>query len=76
MIEEFKRSYPAAYDRSQDHGVPPDTGILSFMARLREEPESDEGSSPDEGVPQKNVWSLWQGTTHEGWCTVHSAGFL
>ena len=40
LIEEFKRSYPAAYDRSQQQAVPP-------------EPESDEGSSPDEGVPPK-----------------------
>ena len=53
LIGEFKRSFPGAYDRSQDRGVPPDPGILSFMARLREEPESEEGSSPDEGVHPK-----------------------
>ena len=33
--------------------APPGHEILSFLARLREEPESDEGSSPDEGVPMK-----------------------
>ena len=53
LIEEFKRSFPGAYDRFQDRGVPPDPKILIFMARLREEPESKEGSSPDEGVPPK-----------------------
>ena len=53
LIEEFKRSLPRAYDRFRDRGVPPDPRILSFMARLREEPESEEGSSPDEGVPPK-----------------------
>ena len=54
LIEEFKKSFPDAFDRYRDHGVPPDSRILSFMARLREEPESDEGSSPDEGVRPKN----------------------
>ena len=44
---------PAAHDRNQPCGVPPGHEILSFLARLREEPESDEGSSPDEGVPEK-----------------------
>ena len=45
--------YPAAHDRNQPCGAPPGHEILSFLARLREEPESDEGSSPDEGVPEK-----------------------
>ena len=42
--------YPAAHDRNQPRGAPPGHEILSFLARLREEPDSDEGSSPDEGV--------------------------
>ena len=54
LIEEFKKSFPDAFDRYRDDGVPPDSRILSFMARLREEPESDEGSSPDECAPPKN----------------------
>ena len=45
--------YPAAHDRNQSYGAPPGHEILSFLARLREEPESDEGSSADEGVPDK-----------------------
>ena len=53
LVEEFKKLYPAAHDRNQPRGVPPGHEILSFLARLREEPESDEGSSPDEGVPTK-----------------------
>ena len=53
LVEEFKKLYPAAHDRNQPRGVPPGHEILSFLARLREEPESDEGSSPDEGVPMK-----------------------
>ena len=53
LIEEFKKLFPTAHDRNQPCGVPPGHEILSFLARLREEPESDEGSSPDEGVPEK-----------------------
>ena len=51
LVEEFRKSHPTAYDRSDCHGAPPEPGGLSFMARLREEPDSDDGSSPDEGVP-------------------------
>ena len=53
LIEEFRSLYPGAHDRNQHRGAPPGPEILSFLARLREEPESDEGSSPDEGVPGK-----------------------
>ena len=53
LIEEFRKLYPSAHDRNQSCGMPPGPEILSFLARLREEPESDEGSSPDEGVPDK-----------------------
>ena len=50
LIEEFRNLHPAAHDRNQPRGAPPGHEILSFLARLREEPESDEGSSLDEGV--------------------------
>ena len=53
MIEEFKKYSPDALDRYRDDGVPPDSRILSFIG-LREKPQIDEGSSPDEGVPAKN----------------------
>ena len=36
-------------------GPPPDARILDYVARLREEPESDDGSSPDEGVPDNRA---------------------
>ena len=55
LIEEFKKLFPAAHDRNRPSGPPPGHEILSFLARLREEPESDEGSSPDEGVPEKHA---------------------
>ena len=53
LVEEFQESHPTAYDRSDCHGAHPEPGVLTFMARLREEPDSDDGSSPDEGVPNK-----------------------
>ena len=53
LVEEFRRSYPEAYDRNDFNAIPPAPLELDFMARLREEPESDDGSSPGEGVPGK-----------------------
>ena len=50
---EFRDSYPATYDRTDCFGSPLEAGVLSFVSRLREEPDSDDGSSPDEGVPRK-----------------------
>ena len=56
-IEEFQKSFPDARmiallvtELSQ-----------SFMAKLREEPDSDDGSSPDEGVPGKSSGYRGQG---------------
>ena len=45
--------FPQAYDRTTRAGNPPDSRVLNYMSRLREEPDSEEGSSPDEGVPEK-----------------------
>ena len=47
------RSRIHAYDRSSGGGLHPEPEVLSFMARLREDPDSDDGSGPDEGVPGK-----------------------
>ena len=64
--------YPTAHDRNQPCGVPPGHEILSFLARLREEPESDEGSSPDEGVPEKFAGHR----TYEGWRRLRTTRIL
>ena len=55
LIEEFRSSFPTAHDRTNQLGPPPDARILDYVARLREEPESDDGSGPDEGVPDKHA---------------------
>ena len=80
LIEEFRNLYPAAHDRNQPRGAPPGPEILSFLARLREEPES-EGSSPDEGVHCKFVghrgdgprMKVDRGTSRFGWSRVKRA---
>ena len=49
--DDFRKSYPNAPDRSTGGGARPEPAFLSFMARLR--PEGDDGTSQDEGVPNK-----------------------
>ena len=58
------------------HGAPPEPGVLIFIAKMREEPESDEGSSPDEGVPGKTSGHRGRGRTHEGRSGVHAKRLL
>ena len=53
LIQEFFNFYPQAYDRTIKAGSPADSRVLNYMSRLREEPDSEEGSSADEGVPEK-----------------------
>ena len=53
LIEQFRESFPDAYDRSVGGKGPPEPRVLAFMAKLREEPESDEGSTPDDDAPGK-----------------------
>ena len=73
LVEEFKNSYPDAYDRNKLDGEPPSAAVLNFMARLREEPEEDSDSTADEGVPvndqgiaaSANPWR-WASDAHRG----------
>ena len=58
LISEFRRQFPGAYDRSRFSSVPPSARVLGFLARLREEPESDD-TSADEGAPPKGAG--WRG---------------
>ena len=53
LVEEFRKTYPSVCDRYKFNVTPPAPAVLNFMARIREEPESDDGSSPDEGAPTK-----------------------
>ena len=55
---DFRRQFPCACDRSQFSAAPPTASVLDFLARLREEPESDD-TSADEGAPPKGTG--WRG---------------
>ena len=52
IMAEYKL-YPEAYDREDANGAVPSSAVLSRLAQLRLEPDSSEGSSPDEGAPKK-----------------------
>ena len=42
---------PGAFDRRAESGIPPTSQVLNYLALLRQEPESESGSSPYEGAP-------------------------
>ena len=58
LIQKFTELYPSAFDRSSSV-ITPDSATLNYLAALREEPLSDQGSSADEGAP--SVGSGWTG---------------
>ena len=51
--------YPAAFDRDDADALPPTSQVLNSSSKLREEPESEGDTSPDEGVPERH--SGWRG---------------
>ena len=59
LILKFSNMYPEAYSRTNPVR-PPTSSELNLLAKHREEPQSEEGSSADEGVPPKG--SGWCGT--------------
>ena len=59
LIRRFRELYPDAYDRNDPTQRAPTADELNLLARHRQEPPSDEGSSADDGVPKKN--SGWIG---------------
>ena len=60
IIAKFIELHPGAYCRERTTERVPTSGELNLMVTLREEPSSDEGSSADEGVPNKG--SGWVGS--------------
>ena len=59
IIQEFRQQYPDPYDRAASTSARPSPRVLKYLARLREEPESEDDTSPDEGAPSKG--SGWRG---------------
>ena len=59
IIAEYQLLFPDAYNREDTRGTVPSSAVLQRLSELRQEPESDGGSSPDENVPEKG--SGWTG---------------
>ena len=56
MINEFKRLFPSAYDHWTLGQMPPSAKVMSFLAELRRELQSDEWSTADEGAAHPGAW--------------------
>ena len=59
LIRAYREQFPSAYDRDDPNSIPPSTEQLNYLARLREEVDSDEGSCADEGAGSRG--SGWTG---------------
>ena len=59
LIRKFRELHPEAFDRNRVNERAPSAEELNLLAAHRQEPPSDDGSSADHGVPQKN--SGWVG---------------
>ena len=60
IIAEYRRQFPDAYDRDGAESPVPSSSVLNLLSRLREEPDSSDGSSADEAAPPKTAG--WRGT--------------
>ena len=49
IIEAYHRRFPNSFDRKTDNGETLTSSVLNYLALLRQEPESESGSSTDEG---------------------------
>ena len=59
LISAYREQFPSAYDRDDPNSIPPSSEHLNYLARLREEVDSDDGSTADEGASSKG--SGWTG---------------
>ena len=60
----FSRRFPDAYDRDSGSAKPPTAQILNYMAKLRVVPEQSDGSSADEGAPERAAGWMGHGTAN------------
>ena len=56
---QFRKDYPTTYERGALREAPPTSLGMNYLAELRHEQESEEGSTADEGVPPRGAG--WQG---------------
>ena len=55
IISVYRDMFPEAYDRDAVTTAAPSAEVLNRLARLREEQDSDEGSTADEGAPTRGT---------------------
>ena len=75
IISVYRDMFPEAYDRDEEAAAASSAEVLNMLASLREEPDSDEGSTADEGAPAKGAgWTgrglpmqIESGYTRRGW---------
>ena len=51
----FREQFRDAHDRDEVNAKPPSAQVLNYMAKLREVPEQSDGSSADEGAPERRT---------------------
>ena len=57
IVEEYRRRFPAAFDRDAEGLNPPSAEVFNYMAQLRENPASESDTSADEGArPRSSGW--------------------
>ena len=61
----FSERFPDAYDRDSGSAKPPTAQVLNYMAKLREVPEQSDGSSADEGAPERGAGWVGHGPPME-----------
>ena len=62
IITVYKEMFPDAYDREDTtEEAAPSAEVLNRLPRLREEPESDDGSTADEGAPAPGAGQVGTG---------------
>ena len=57
LLAAYQETFPMACDRSDYAENPPSSQQLNYLARLREELESDEGSGADEDAAAQGGWT-------------------
>ena len=60
ITAEYGRQFPDAHDRDGPDPHVPSSSVLNLLSRLREEPDSSDGSSADEAAPRETAG--WRGT--------------
>ena len=74
IIKVYKSLFQAAFNREDiSTATAPSAEVLSRLANLREVPDSDDGSTADQGAPARGAGWVGTGKTNADWIGVHEA---